>query len=122
MKRGQNLTKNGVSGPKPEMGQNRMFSTIFFLRVQFYIITITIRFEKNRSQLWSRKVALNYSCLPDYLLSLAENIRPGYGALGDLEKFKLLMTEDTIIKTTAKYVRTAFEVREFLMGPHKCNG
>ena len=56
------------------------------------------------------------------LLSLAEDIRPGYDALDDLEKFKLLMTDDTIIKTTAKYIRTAFEVREFLMRPHKCNG
>ncbi len=54
------------------------------------------------------------------LLSLAENISPDCSELGEIEK--LLMTEDTIIKTTAKYIRMAFEVREFLMRSQKCDG
>ena len=56
------------------------------------------------------------------LMLLATNTIPEYNTFGDTEKFVTLMTDFNIIKTTAKYIRTAFEVREFLTRPHKCNG
>ena len=51
-----------------------------------------------------------------------ENTIPDYNTLSVIDKFRILMIESGIIKTTAKYIRTAFEVREFLTKPYKCNG
>ena len=56
------------------------------------------------------------------LILLATNTIPEYNTFNNIEKFKILMTDENIIKTTAKYIRTTFEVREFLTRPHKCNG
>ena len=56
------------------------------------------------------------------LILLAADTIPEYSTFDSTKKFVTLMTDFTIIKATAKYIRTAFEVREFLTRPHKCNG
>ena len=56
------------------------------------------------------------------LLSLAVSTIADFDSLSELEKFEILMTEENFVKTTAKYIRTAFEVREFLIKPHRSNG
>ena len=56
------------------------------------------------------------------LLSLAISTIADFNSLSELEKFQILMTEENIVKTSAKYIRTAFEVREFLIKPHRSNG
>ena len=58
----------------------------------------------------------------EQMISLATNTIPSFETLNITEKFQALMTETTIIKTTAKYIRRAFEVREFLTRPHKRPG
>ena len=55
------------------------------------------------------------------LITLATNTIPDFRTINDVEKFQILMTEKNIIKTTAKFIRIAFEVREFLVKPHRCN-
>ena len=56
------------------------------------------------------------------LLSLAINTIADFNSLSELEKFQILMTEENIVKTSAKYIRTVFEVREFLIKPQRSNG
>ena len=56
------------------------------------------------------------------LLSLALSTIPDFELLSDEEKFKILMSEENTLKTTAKYIRIASEVREFLIKPHRPNG
>ena len=57
----------------------------------------------------------------DSLITLATNTIPEFRTCNDVEKIQILMTENDIIKTTAKFIRTAVEVREFLVKPHRCN-
>ena len=63
-----------------------------------------------------------FSIHREQLISLATNTIPSYETLNITEKFQTLMTENTMIQTTAKYIRTAFDVREFLTRPHKRTG
>ena len=56
------------------------------------------------------------------LISLAINTIPDFEILSDVEKFQILMTEEKLVKTTAKFIRKAFELREFLIKPPRCNG
>jgi hypothetical protein len=56
------------------------------------------------------------------LLSLATSTIVDFDSLSDIEKFEIFMTEENFAKMAAKYIRTAFEVREFLIKPHRSNG
>ena len=47
-----------------------------------------------------------FSTHREQLISLATNTIPNFETLSITEKFQILMTENTIIKTTAKYIRT----------------
>ena len=67
-------------------------------------------------------VCPTFSIHRENLISLATRTIPNFRTLNDNEKFLVLMTENSIIKETAKYLKTTFEVREFLTRPHKCNG
>ena len=63
-----------------------------------------------------------FSIHRENFISLATRTIPNFRTLNDNEKFLVLMTENSIIKETANYLKTTFEVREFLTRPHKCNG
>ena len=67
-------------------------------------------------------VCPTFSIHRENLISLATRTIPNFRTLNDNEKFLLLITENSIIMETAKYLRTTFEVREFLTRPHRYNG
>ena len=63
-----------------------------------------------------------FSTHREQLISIATNTIPSFETFSTEKKIQALMTENTIIKTTAKYIRIAFEVREFLTRPYKRTG
>ena len=67
-------------------------------------------------------VCPTFSIHRENLISLATRTIPNFRTLNDNEKFLLLMTENSIIRETVKYLRTTFEIREFLIRPHRHNG
>ena len=58
--------------------------------------------------------------------TIYENIMEGkvlenFLVKSDMEKFKFLLADSTILQFTAKYLRQAFYAREFIIANHKNN-
>ena len=62
-----------------------------------------------------------FSLQRNALLSLATSAIVDFDSLSYIEKSEISMTDKNFAKTAAKHIRTAFEVREFLIKPHRSN-
>ena len=60
-----------------------------------------------------------FSLHKNALLSLATSTIVDFESLSDIEKFETFMTDENFAKTAAKYIRTAFKVRKFLIRLHR---
>ena len=61
----------------------------------------------------------NFKIHRETLFSHASNVLVGFQHLSHKQKLIKLANDPLIVKATAKYLRKTFELREFLLKPHK---
>ena len=64
-------------------------------------------------------VCKNFKVHREMLFSHASNALVGFEHLNHEQKLIKLASDLLIVKATAKYLRKAFELREFILKPHK---
>ena len=92
--------------PKPDVHERRCpFCPEYVEDEQHFLVNCKIFYEH-------RKTLLDY----------ANTVNVCFKYLNDKQKFIRLASDPKIMKETAKYLKKTFEIREFLLKPHKGQG